>query len=133
MSELTVIRAIRRFCVACQGGFAQSVRDCLDGECALYSLRMSIQRTHKEDTTVRDSGELETLLDGLGRRPVRAVRSYCLACAGGRQDLRACRAGKSCALWPFRFGVFPQTFKRVYKRRHGPRTLTLPGISIKKS
>ena len=105
-------RALRRFCMDCQGGYSASVQDCQDLSCQLYIYRLCTLQPLPDDA-----------------RPLRAIRRHCLFCAGSRQDVRACDAGQDCALWSFRFGVSPATFKRVVVRRQRWRTeLTLPGL-----
>lgn len=62
-------------------------------------------------------------------RPVRAIRRYCVACCGGeRSEVRTCDARDRCALWSYRFGVLPETYRRVKARLTGPRALVLPGL-----
>jgi len=40
--------------------------------------------------------------------PLRAIRRFCRICAGAPRDVRDCTA-EHCPLWPFRFGVKPET------------------------
>ena len=115
--------AIRRFCLDCQGGHAPSVRDCADGQCILYPVRHA----------PGDEPETSALPSMAGGhiRPVRLIRLFCLVCAGNRQEVRSCDAREGCALWSFRFGVSPSTFKRVTARRQFRRALlTLPGLTL---
>ncbi len=106
-------RALRRFCLDCQGGSAPSVRACADASCRLYVFRLCTVEDLPEDA-----------------RPLRAIRGHCLACAGSRKEVRACDARENCPLWSYRFGVLPATFKRVAARRKKRReTLLLPGFS----
>ena len=188
-------KAIRRFCLDCQGGHALSVRVCADADCVLYSLRHGtgteealqgggasappaagalpqqlrgtaelkagsiapapegqgpgIAKSTPPGETI-SPGSLHSLLsvdrcptptrpslppdqgvtpEQVEAGPARLIRRFCLACAGNRQDVRACDAKASCALWSFRFGVSPATFKRVVVRRQLWRSrLSLPGL-----
>lgn len=104
-------RALRRFCLDCQGGHVPSVAACADAACLLYPLRRY--------GLSPDIPE-EALPAGQAARqdaPIRVIRRFCLSCAGGRQDVRQCDAREACPLWSFRFGVTPATFKRVLARR----------------
>lgn len=174
-------KAIRRFCLDCQGGHALSVRACADVVCILYPLRHGVgteeaaqggeERTPlaippslcPQDGVVpttepsdKVSAETPRPLHSLlpfachpasaqagalpsdqaampeqeeASRPARLIRLFCLTCAGNRQDVRVCDAKASCALWSFRFGVSPATFKRVVVRRQLWRSrLSLPGL-----
>lgn len=178
------LKAVRRFCLDCQGGHAPSVRTCMDTACLLYPLRHGLTADGTgdrpcpvfplEDTTGYSPAKAaEILLPGASGtprvsgtpgasaflpvsetpqtegvdlpppsllstalregedpcRPVRLIRRFCLACAGSRQEARACDAKQACALWSFRFGVSPATFKRVVARRQFWRMqLSLPGL-----
>ena len=126
-------KAIRRFCLDCQGGHVPSVRTCADAACVLYPLRHGDEAEEERERTATCEGAAASGGGAPARpeagRPVRRIRLYCLGCAGSRQDVRACDAGQDCALWSFRFGVSPATFKRVVVRRQRWRTeLTLPGL-----
>lgn len=183
MSHVKTIRAIRRFCLDCQGGAAREVRLCPDTGCGLYAWRLagiltggagcgrheaagghdpdasdatgpadSLDASRMTDAPAkalsRASGEsggrslpasaqagplpgalpliAQTLPD---ERPVRAIRRYCVACCGGeRSEVRTCDARDRCALWSYRFGVLPETYRRVKARLTGPRALVLPGL-----
>lgn len=119
--------AIRRFCLDCQGGHAPSVRDCTDGQCILYPVRHA-----PANDSETPAPPLPPAADG-HIRPVRLIRLFCLACAGSRQEVRVCDARQACALWSFRFGVSPSTFKRVSARRQFYRSLLLlPGLEGKR-
>lgn len=108
-------RALRRFCRDCQGGHRPSVAACADVACLLYPLR----RLEEGCEVVCAAGE----------SAARVIRRFCLGCAGSRREVRACDARDHCALWSYRFGVSPATFKRVIARRRQWRaTLALPGL-----
>lgn len=111
-------QAIRHFCLECQGRLPKAVDACEDEVCPLYLFRLN---------------DPESRLDqpGLPIRPLRAVRQQCLACcAGERDEIRNCSAGKSCSLWEFRFGVSPAVYRRVKERLRGPKHFTLPGLNL---
>jgi hypothetical protein len=69
-------------------------------------------------TTRRDHGRLigrdprsltaaEADAAGVGRRaPMKAIRAYCLDCAGRPAEVRKCVAVR-CPLWPLRMGSWP--------------------------
>ncbi len=124
MSRVAVMRAVRRFCLECQGGSSRAVRCCEDEACALWAWRVpdEANRVTVEGTSADPSA---------GRRgamacpALRAVRRHCLACAGGRGEVRACSAREGCALWSYRFGVTPDTYRTVRARIFGSRRLTL--------
>jgi hypothetical protein len=155
MSHVKIIRAIRRFCLDCQGGVAREVRLCPDTGCGLYAWRLAGILTGGAGGGKHDSagdhdpdaapmaealagrpatdplpGALPLIVQTLpDERPVRAVRRYCIACCGGeRAEVRTCDARDRCALWSYRFGVLPETYRRVKARLTGPRTLVLPGL-----
>lgn len=126
-------KAIRRFCLDCQGGHVPSVRACADVSCVLYPLRHGDEAEDEREGAVSPAGipapEGGEPPQPEADRPVRRIRLFCLGCAGSRKDVRICDAGQDCALWSFRFGVSPATFKRVVARRQRWRTeLTLPGL-----
>lgn len=219
MSYCRVVRAIRRFCLDCQGGAAREVRVCTDLGCALRVWRMAGIRG---GDPVMDAGDptssaqgvampscsdalfstpcavtnapspedascttgarplpdaspdaLHDALpggplpqDGPSRRasseggpdgpaperngdrsvfpadcvlpgnegdvvpPLRAIRRFCIHCCGFRDAVRGCDARETCALWSYRFGVQPETYRRVRSRFSGPRSLALPGFSV---
>lgn len=80
-------------------------------------------------TASEDSAGDEGSAPGVGAtEPLRAIRRFCMVCCGGRANVRACDARDVCPLWSFRFGVQPETFRRVKARQHGPRVLVLPGL-----
>ncbi len=103
-----VVKAVRRFCLECQGGTTVFVRACSDTVCPLYAFRL---RPEEMDSQTR---------------PLRAIRQYCLTCAETRQDIRKCDAKTDCPLWSYRFGVLPSTFRRVVARCHAPKMQQLP-------
>lgn len=110
--ETKVARAVRRFCLDCQGAQPSLVRACDDALCGLYPWRLP--------------GALP--FDEACGRVLRAVRRHCLVCAGDRREVRRCDAGESCPLWEYRFGVHMATYKRVTARVRAPKTLFLPGF-----
>ena len=113
-ADLKALAAIRSFCFACQGRSAARVRACEDADCPLHAFRLA--------------GE-----EPLENAPLRAARRYCLVCCGGeRRELRSCAAKGSCALWSYRFGVSPHTYRRVKERLRGPRQFTLPDLALPK-
>ena len=108
-ADTKALAAIRSFCFACQGRSAARVNACADIDCPLHAYRLG-----------------EEALRGHG--PLRAVRRYCLVCCGGeRGEVRSCAAKDGCALWSYRFGVSPQTYRRVKARFFAPQQFTLPG------
>ena len=105
-------KAVRRFCLDCQGGSFASIQECRDVSCDLFGMRLCTLAPLPQEA-----------------RPLRAIRRHCLDCAGGRAEVRACDAREDCPLWSFRFGVLPGTFKRVAARRRRKfETLLLPGM-----
>lgn len=166
MSHVKTIRAIRRFCLDCQGGVAREVRLCPDTACGLYTWRLAgivaggtnggrHDPAGDGDADAPDAAQDASVSGGSANkpapdksatdplpgalpliaqtlpdeRPVRAIRRYCIACCGGeRAEVRTCDARDRCALWSYRFGVLPETYRRVKARLTGPRTLVLPGL-----
>ena len=103
-------QAMRSFCFDCQGRLVSAVQNCADQSCPLHDYRLA---------------------DSSTPRPLRAVRIQCLICCGGeRNEVRQCKAGKTCALWPYRFGVSPAVYKKVKTRFRGPKHFTLPGMDV---
>lgn len=109
--------AVRRFCLDCQGASPAAVRACADAGCALWPCRLP---------GVCAAGDAAEAGRAGSRGLLRAVRRYCLDCAGGRHEVRACQARQACPLWSYRFGVRPQTWRAVHRRFFAPRELTLP-------
>ncbi len=140
MSVAGVVRAVRRFCLACQGGSPASVSSCLDVGCLFYPVRGA--RAEPEDKegsfaakeaagTCPETGNSVEPAPGAmnGPSPLRLVRGYCLGCAGSRLEVRECGARDGCPLWSYRFGVRPSTFRRVSSRlRKERQSLKLPGL-----
>lgn len=103
-------KAIRRFCLSCQGGSSVAIASCSDEECVLFLVRQCT---------------LEELSEEINE--LRYIRRHCLVCAGSRSDVRKCEAKEDCPLWSYRFGVLPSTFKRVVARQREQRqSLLLP-------
>lgn len=112
MSNGSARKAVRRFCMACQGGSSRQVAACPDVDCALHPYRFGEENPDEPG------------------RPVRAVRRFCLVCCGNvRAEVRGCAAREDCALWSFRFGCAPETWHRVKERSSQPKPLLLPGFS----
>lgn len=129
------LRALRRFCLECQGGHLPSVTACRDVDCLLYALRC-----HDETAGEPESGDANARCGAAlippakgacsAESPVRAIRRFCMACGGNRADVRTCDTKETCPLWSYRFGVLPSTFKRVLARQRRSRgELILPGLS----
>ena len=110
--ETKVARAVRRFCLDCQGAQPSLVRECAEEACPLHPWRLP-------DAVA---------LHEIHGRILRAVRRHCLTCAGDRGEVRSCDAKETCPLWEYRFGVHPVTYKRVSVRVRAPKTLFLPGF-----
>ena len=109
-------QAIRSFCLECQGRLSHAVEACEDYDCKLYPFR----KLAVEDMDFAQKTE---------QKPLRAVRQHCLICCGGERDeVRNCAAGKTCTLWPFRFGVSPAIYLKVKEKWRGPKHYTLPGL-----
>ena len=109
-------QAIRSFCMECQGRLSHAVDACEDHDCKLYPFRKAV-------------AENLELFHNTKEKPVRAVRQHCLICCGGeRGEVRNCAAGKTCALWPFRFGVNPTIYRKVKEKWRGPKHYALPGL-----
>lgn len=115
LEETKVARAVRRFCLDCQGAQLGLVRVCEEETCPLHPWRLP------------DSPALHETFG----RVLRAVRRHCLICAGDRRETRTCDAKEFCPLWEYRFGVQPATYKRVSIRVRAPKTLFLPGFGKK--
>ncbi|UZP66589.1 hypothetical protein N1030_13350 [Desulfovibrio mangrovi] len=114
MTKGSTQKAIRRFCMACQGASSKQVAACEDTECALHP--------HRSGEEVADAPCPSH----------RAIRRFCMACCANlRAEVRGCAAREDCALWSFRFGCTPETWRRVKNRRSSPRPLLLPGFSKK--
>ncbi len=119
--NLKARRAIRSFCVSCQGGAAAYVEGCKDSVCRLYLFRLYHANARPE---------WEAAPEALPERPLRAIRRHCMICADGRADVRACAARADCPLWSFRFGVKPETYRKIMDRFYKPKTLLLPGFTL---
>ena len=110
--DAAAARALRRFCLECQGNHPPSVAACDDTDCRLHPFRQCTVTPLPEDA-----------------RPLRGIRRQCLLCADSRAEVRRCDAKDTCPLWSYRFGVLPATFRRVAgRRRRDKETLLLPGL-----
>ena len=111
MAKTSPNKAIRKFCIACQGGSSKRVEECEDGTCLFFNYRNG---TEPEETL---------------RSNVQQIRQYCLMCSDNdRSEVRSCSARTDCALWSFRFGCTPKTWTRVKQRVNQPKKLLLPGL-----
>lgn len=97
---------VGQFCLDCQGNEAACVEGCGDKSCPLFSVRIAAQK-HTLEAPASEAVQHLAL---------RAVRRQCLACAGDRTQVRSCDAGADCVLWHYRFGVTPETYRRVCER-----------------
>jgi len=97
------MRAIKRHCMECVGGSRAEVQVCLAcaGNAAVCELHRFLNRGRRGRYW---SGALA------------AIRRECFLCMGvpkgGHADNVAKCKSRTCALWPFRFGVRPQTAER---------------------
>ncbi|MDE6734329.1 MAG: hypothetical protein K2J64_02545 [Desulfovibrio sp.] len=110
--------AARRFCLDCQGASPGAVRGCADRACPLWEWRLP--------PAAREASEAGGACSVTARAVLRAIRRQCVTCAGSRGDVRACAAREDCALWSYRFGVRPRTYREVRRRFFAPRELDLP-------
>ena len=118
------LRALRRFCLDCQGGHPPSVAACKDADCLLFAMRRPAGAAADPLADAPCDEE-----DSFPERPLRVIRRFCLACGGSRTEVRTCDARDACPLWSYRFGVLPATFKRVLARQRRSRSeLLLPGL-----
>lgn len=117
MARIDAGRAVRRFCLECQGESAAAVRRCADIGCALWPWRLPPEQPAPEPPSPTEKASRRVAL-------LRAVRRQCMACAGHRKEVRLCGAG-ACPLRPLRFGVTPATYQAVRARFFAPRKLTL--------
>ena len=152
MTKGSTLKAIRRFCMACQGGSSRQVAACEDADCALHLYRSGevpeqpelaeraeltgqirqselAEQAGAEKSGLAERAELAELAEQAPCPPIRTVRRFCMACCANlRAEVRACAAREDCALWSFRFGCTPETWRRVKNRRSSPRPLLLPGF-----
>ena len=110
--------AARRFCLDCQGASPGAVRGCADPACPLWQWRLP--------PASRGAAATDGACSGMTRAVLRAIRRQCVTCAGSRGDVRSCTAREDCALWSYRFGVRPRTYREVRRRFFAPRELDLP-------
>lgn len=126
MTKGSTLKAIRRFCMACQGGSSRQVAACEDADCALHPYRSGEQIERPEQPKQPEQAELA---EQAPCPPSRTIRRFCMACCANlRAEVRACAAREDCALWSYRFGCTPETWRRVKNRRSSPRPLLLPGF-----
>ena len=159
MTKGSTLKAIRRFCMACQGGSSRQVAACEDTGCALHLYRSGEQIERpappapperagqagqieqsdlagkagqiEQSEQIEQEGQTEhaELAEQAPCPPIRTVRRFCMACCANlRAEVRACAAREDCALWSYRFGCTPETWRRVKNRRSSPRPLLLPGF-----
>ncbi|MFA9393305.1 MAG: restriction endonuclease [Halodesulfovibrio sp.] len=112
MAKVSPQKAIRRFCLTCQGGSSKRVEGCKDGTCLFFNHRLGNGPETPQRSTVQQ------------------IRQYCLMCSdNNRNEVRSCSAREDCDLWSFRFGCTPKTWTRVKRRVNQPRKLLLPGLN----
>ncbi|MEZ0574829.1 hypothetical protein [Halodesulfovibrio aestuarii] len=112
MAKVSPKKAIRRFCLTCQGGSSKRVEECEDNSCLFFNHRLGTEPEKPQ------------------RSSVQQIRQYCLMCSdNNRTEVRSCSAREHCDLWSFRFGCTPKTWTRVKQRVNQPRKLLLPGLS----
>ncbi|MFV0350214.1 MAG: hypothetical protein ACK5JO_16700 [Halodesulfovibrio sp.] len=150
MTKGSTLKAIRRFCMACQGGSSRQVAACEDADCALHPYRSGEQIERPEQAEQIGQADLAgkagqpeqpeqpeqieqpeqaELAEQAPCPPSRTIRRFCMACCANlRAEVRACAAREDCALWSYRFGCTPETWRRVKNRRSSPRPLLLPGF-----
>ena len=136
MAKPDVLRALRRFCLECQGESPQAVRGCRDVACPLHGWRLPPEAAPEQAPLLEGTPALPPESDAARkaaaaqerlrrqRQALRAIRRQCLVCAGDRQEARAC-AARECPLWHLRFGVMPETYKAVRARFFAPKKLSL--------
>ena len=93
------MRAIKNHCLRCVDGSHHEVRKCL--ACASNS---EVCELHKFLT----AGKAGRYWTGA----LRAIRSECLLCMGGSCKAVGLCPSRTCALWPYRYGVRPATAAR---------------------
>lgn len=79
---------VRQFCLDCQGGQESFVTGCEDSGCAFFAQRLSV----RENTITHMAAGNEQ------RQCLRAIRRFCLCCAGGRGEVRSCGGESRCVL-----------------------------------
>ena len=97
------MRAVKRHCLECVGGSRAEVQSCL--ACAANAAVCELHRFLNRGRQGR-----------YWRGALAAIRRECLTCmgvpkGGNADDVANCKS-RTCALWPFRFGVRPQTAGR---------------------
>lgn len=102
----TPLKAIRTFCIECQGESFQAVTECADAACPFYPYRHG------------------TPPEGARHQPMKAIKQYCLnncQCGAGRQDVVECQGDKAvlgpCPVFPFRLGVNPNISDATKEQR----------------
>ena len=90
------LKAVRTFCVECQGDSFPAVTECRDLACPFYAYRHG------------------TPPEGQPHKPLRGIKTYCSNFClpdGGRDAVLACQGDKAlsgpCPVFPFRLGVNP--------------------------
>jgi len=84
----TASEVIRKHCRNCAASLS-GVVECDDFQCALYLFRNKAP--------------------GVRGSRLRAIRTHCRDCSGGRPSEISRCAATNCHLWPYRFGVRPVT------------------------
>lgn len=87
-------------CTQCMDGTPHAA--CEDESCQLYPHRY-VSRAARQSEGAR----------------LKAIRAYCLWCGGTWLEVKECPS-TPCALWPFRFGVRPQTAAKRGERTELP-------------
>ncbi len=107
LKQISPIQSIRKTCLLCQGGSRKLIAECDDIICPLHGYR---------------SG---TIPPGTAATILKAIRKFCLRCAGCAADANTCKGGTPvgsmdpCALHPYRKGRMPGK-KRLRKPRKHP-------------
>ena len=96
MKQVSPLKAIRSFCVACQGESPIAVTECTDLHCPFHPYRHG------------------TPPKGKRHQPMKAVKLYCLdncQAGAGREEVAICQGDTAllgpCLVFPFRLGVNP--------------------------
>lgn len=86
----TYLESIRAFCLECMGGSFKLVEYCPSEKCHFYPYRLGKIPCPKPKIT-----------------PLRAIKFYCLECAGAVDEVKICPL-KKCPVYSYRFGTNPK-------------------------
>ena len=111
-SKRSPLKAIRAFCVECQGDSSPAVATCADTVCPFFAYRLG------------------KALPAGKHKPTSTIKQYCYqqcqAGVGGREEVKGCQGNEiACPVFPFRTGRNPNVGEAKRKKLRAAATTQL--------